>query len=448
MDRRQPSPSVAVARLGISPDRARIAIVLCCALVSLALYYPGKLSPDSTSQLAEAISGHFTDWHPPVMAALWRCLLHVAPGPAPLLVVQVALYWTGVWAFWDAVAGQRNWRSLLPLLAAAHPLLLVSLGAIGKDVSLATSLTAASGILFRQRALARPLSVGSAVLVGVLFAYAALVRWNGALAVAPLLLFWVRPAAVRAAPVLLGSAVLALALVPVSGLVNHSLLRASPTHPEVSLQLFDTAGIAHFSGDRSLLDLSDGCYTPFFWDPLNSPRCGRLFERWTAGTPTRTWINAIAAHPFSYARHRLDHFNSSTYFLVPPAQRCRSAPEYFDCNQPQATLIAGDFVKKNPLYWPCVWLVAGAWLLLRGRAGPAVRALAWSGMIYGLAYLVVGVATDWRYYLWTVFAIAMALALDFASGKDSRRAAKELALFVLPVVIAGYAARLLFLIAA
>ena len=450
MDGSQPSPNGAVARLTVTPDRARIAIVVCFALASLALYYPGTLGPDSSGQLQEAISGNFTDWHPPIMAALWRLLLHVAPGPAPLLVLQVALYWIGIWAFWDAVAGERNWHSFLPLLAAAHPLLLVSLGTIGKDVSLATSLTAAAGILYRQRALARPANLGTAILVGLLLAYAALVRWNGAFAVAPLLLYRVRPAAVRAAPVLLGSAVLALVSVPVSTFVNHSLLQASPTHPEVSLELFDTAGIVHFSGDRRLLGLPDGCYTPFFWDPLKSPRCDRLFDQWTGPgshvATTRTWISAIASHPLSYARHRLDHFNSSIYFLVPPAQRCRSAPEYFDCNEPRARLIASDFVKKNPLYWPCVWLAAGAWLLVRRRgAAEGIRALAWSGTLYGVAYLVVRVATDWRYYLWTVFAIAMALALDFASAKDTRPAARELALVVLPVVIAGYAARLIFM---
>ena len=429
-----------------------MAIVLCFALVSVVLYYPGQLGPDSSSQLQEAIGGNFSDWHPPVMAALWRVLLHVAPGPAPLLVLQVALYWTGVWAFWGAVAEERSWRSFLPLLAAAHPLLLVSLGAIGKDVSLAASLVAVSGLLYRQRALARRANVATGIVVALLLAYAALVRWNGAFAVAPLLLYWGRPAAVRVAPVLLGSAAIALASVPVSSFVNYSLLHASRTQPQASLELFDTAGIVHFSGDRRLLELPDGCYTHFFWDPLNSPRCGRLFDRWTApGSPmtARTWITAIVAHPLSYAHHRLDHFNSSTYFLVPPAERCRAAPEYFDCGQSQATLIASDFVKKNPLYWPCLWLAAGAWLLLRRRAAaPGIRALAWSGMLYGFAYLVVGVATDWRYYLWTVFAIAMALALDFASGKDNRRAARDLALVLLPLLIAGYAARLIFVAAA
>jgi hypothetical protein len=71
-------------------------------------------------------------------------------------------------------------------------------------------------------------------------------------------------------------------------------------------------------------------------------------------------------------------------------------------------------------------------------------------MIYGLGYFLIGVATDWRYYLWTTLAIALALALHFASVEEDGRGfkqLKELLLAVAPVVVAGYAARLLFVIA-
>jgi hypothetical protein len=71
-------------------------------------------------------------------------------------------------------------------------------------------------------------------------------------------------------------------------------------------------------------------------------------------------------------------------------------------------------------------------------------------MFYGIGYVLIGIAIDWRYYLWTTLAIAMALALHFATIEGGGRALKqlkELLLFVAPVAVAGYAARLLFVIA-
>lgn len=452
----QLSPVKTLERLPIALIRLRLPIFACLAVATFAWHYPGTLDPDSTTQLHEALSGHLTDWHPPIMAALWRLLLNVKAGPAPLLALHVGLYWTGVWAICDATAREPKWRSLLPLLAALHPLALVMLGGIQKDVGLAASLIAAFGLLFRQRTLKRRVTPLMAIAIAALLAYAALVRWNGMLAVAPLLLYWFRPRRDRPLIVTAATAILFLAFIPVASFVDHGLLRASHTHPESSLEIFDLAGTAHFSSDDRLLDLRPGCYRPYFWDLLDSAPCGRVFQQLagpdgttlsdtTADALTKRWMKAIATHPMAYAEHRLAHFNSSTYFLVSPTARCASAPTYSGCDQPRARQIVDDFVKKNLLYWPCLWLAAGAWLVFRGRASAAVRALASSGILYGLGYLFVGVATDWRYHLWTTLAISMALALHFASDENAGERLKELILVVTPVAVAGYVARLLFL---
>jgi hypothetical protein len=432
--------------------RFRLIVILACALVSFAIYFPGRLDPDSTTQLQEALSGRFTDWHPPIMAALWRVLINVAPGPAPLLALHLALYSLGVWAIWDAAARISPSRQYLPLVAAAHPLMLVMLSAIQKDVGLTVTLIAAFGLIFRQRALDLPVSVARSVLIAILFAYAALVRWNGALAVAPLLLWWLAPRWGRAAQIIAATALFSVAALPVAGLVDYGLLRSSRTHVGASLQLFDIAGIAHFSGDRRLLDLHAGCYTPYFWDPLDTPPCGDLFRRLAstdqgARAVNRRWLAAIADHPLAYAEHRLSYFNSSTAFLVSPTARCEAAPTYSKCDEPRSRQIIDDFIKKNLLYWPCIWLAIGAWLLIRGRSSPPARALAWSAVLYGFGYLLIGVATDWRYHLWTTVAAAMALAVHFATDREARGQWKELLLAIALIAIPGYAARLLFAVA-
>jgi hypothetical protein len=446
-------PTASWLRERLDSSWGRGAIVAIIAFVSFAIYFPGGLPPDAAAQLAQAETGHLTDVHPPIMAALWRILLNVAPGPAPMLAMQVGLYWTGVWSLWDSVASEPKWRGLLPVIAAAHPLALVLLGAVLKDCALATALIAGFGFLFRRRKLHRRGSALETVIVALLFAYAGLVRWNGIFALPPLIFYWIAPNAVRPTRLIAGSVVLLALFAMLSTFVNHHLLRAAPTRVEASLQLFDMAGIEYHSGDR-LLGLRPGCYTPFFWDTLNFARCGHLFERVTGasdfgeadaspGSLTGPWLRAIAAHPLAYAEHRLSYFNDSLYFLVPPAVLCRSVPDYPSCNRPPAGMALGDFIKKNLLYWPCVWLAAAAWLLLRTDAEPGVRALAWSGVWYALGYRIVGVATDWRYHFWTLLAISMAMALHVAQRGLGRRELREFALFVLPVVVAAYAARIL-----
>jgi hypothetical protein len=155
------------------------------------VYYPGKLNPDSAGQMEQALSGHFADWHPPIMAAIWRALGAVWPGPAPMLALDVGFYWLGVWCILDCCSGIRGWRAVAVVAAAFHPLFLVLLGFVLKDVAMASALVAGFGILFRQREFGRPITPFVGLAVALLLAYAALVRANGMFAVAPILFYWV-----------------------------------------------------------------------------------------------------------------------------------------------------------------------------------------------------------------------------------------------------------------
>ena len=90
-----------------------------------------------------------------------------------------------------------------------------------------------------------------------------------------------------------------------------------------SLKLFDEFGIAYFAEDASVirLDISaskqliSDCYTPFGWDTLAlRAKCRHSY---TGRPHGRTWIFAILKHPLAYAEHRLFHFNSELFFIVP-----------------------------------------------------------------------------------------------------------------------------------
>jgi hypothetical protein len=62
------------------------------ALLTASAYWPGLMTWDPVRQYGEALSGQIDDWHPPAMQWLWRQLLAVHSGPAPMLIMQLALY--------------------------------------------------------------------------------------------------------------------------------------------------------------------------------------------------------------------------------------------------------------------------------------------------------------------------------------------------------------------
>ena len=66
---------------------AGYAVCVAGFALAVAAFYPGYMSPDSTSQLMQARAWDFTDWHPPLMAALWGLVDRVFPGPAGMLVL-------------------------------------------------------------------------------------------------------------------------------------------------------------------------------------------------------------------------------------------------------------------------------------------------------------------------------------------------------------------------
>src|SRR4051812_39361093 len=63
------------------------------------VYRPGFMSVDSVVQLGEARSGEFTDFHPPILALIWRYLDQLWPGPIGMLMLLDGLFWLGLFVF-------------------------------------------------------------------------------------------------------------------------------------------------------------------------------------------------------------------------------------------------------------------------------------------------------------------------------------------------------------
>ncbi len=99
-------------------------------LATLILYFPGDWSWDASVQHAQAVSGLYGDWHPPVMAAslrwanrIFNALFQTSySGTGVLFTLYALLFWTGVAGviattnpFWKKLEGKPRLLTFVPL---------------------------------------------------------------------------------------------------------------------------------------------------------------------------------------------------------------------------------------------------------------------------------------------------------------------------------------------
>lgn len=427
------SPATAAA-----PARWPAVVALLLFLACLAIQYPGRINADALTQLEQIGAGHYDDWHPPVMAALWAALLNVVPpgsqGVLPPILAQAIGTWIGLGLIASTLARIGRPRSAwVVLLCGLSPHLLRFMDTPWSDSQLTAALLMAFGLGFWGRYGQPPLARWWIGLGLAFLFYATLVRANAAFAYGAILLFLLRPK-LTLARLTITSVVLALVAIPVSMGVNRVLFSPSPSGVERSLQLFDIMGTARQSGDYGIANRLTprdpaylrGCHTAYYWDHYASwGTCSPVWEDVTRaetaspGLVTRAWIDSMIGHPVAYLTHRLKYFNSMLYFIVPADPYRFADPDDVrrqssEAQSPSMTWIAKDTLKRLPTL-PILWLMVRATLLtllaqgrLRSTFGGAEQALLVSGGLYVLAFLGVGVATDMRYHMWPITAAAIA----------------------------------------
>ncbi len=424
----------------------------------------GVIMPDTVFQWGQALSGRYDDWHPPATTWLWRQLMPLGPGPAPILLFQVTLYWAGVWLITDALRRRGSTLGMAAALACAIlPIPFGQMGAILKDPLLAACCLAALGLdLATERGgRGRRWALVTACL---LLAFASATRFNAVFATAPLLAAWAprrwleRPS--RIGLVLAGSVAL---LAGANWLIDSALLRPHRSQPIYSLVNFDLAGIVAHGGSGAYPDIDRRdeaagvarCYDPGQFDPTYQPACDDLQEALrqhaarTGQGPLAIWLGAIARAPLAFVRHRLAHFNRNQRFLVGavPADAVYIMaippnPYGLSFRQNEVTTVvyrAAQAMAVSPLGRPATWLTVAIGLLVvapRLPSGRLVAAAAGSSLAYGAAYAVVSVAPDLRYNLWTMLAAMIGLVLAAAAWRRGGVTRGRLLLAAAPAAIA------------
>lgn len=429
-------------------------LVLAGFTLGVQVFFPGFMSFDSFTQLSQARSLRFDDWHPPMMSWLWSQLNRLTDGPQGMLYLQLALLWSGL-AIYTVQYRARSLVWLIPLIGFL-PWVLNFAGVLWKDVGMAFAL-----LLLTAIAAGRVTGPRLAVAL-VLFFYAINLRHNAIVAAVPILLLvlarW-RPVLGPARLLLATLGALLLTLV-LGNVINYHLIGAERTRPlnfiiiddlsflslkeghslipGVPLEQIQTCSTRTISATRLLA--RDVCLRSFgHEDPMYFMRSDR----------TAAWIAAIGRHPLSYLHFRLAAFG---FLLRSPGEE----PFYLwhdgvntnklgVIQQPgPATPVVAQFVDKTAttlpfLFKPYWWLCAGTVLLLGSallRTTTTVRsvqALLVSALLYALAYLPVTPMADFRYVYWSVVATttaAVLLAVDWpglAPSSTTRKALLALA---------------------
>ncbi len=426
-------------------SRGGTAIILVIIGLGAALvlgYWPGIMIDDARWQYQQALDNAYEDWHPPLMAWVWRHLIALAPGPAPMFALQLLIFWTGIALI--ALSAHRRGHPRLALALAFTGLVpapLALMGSVTKDALMDGALLVASGLLLWlplvHGTLLRRALAGGAIAALLL---AAALRFNAFFACVPLALVALPEGFTRTRPRLLLSAALAAAAFLAIGPAISGLLRAENTGVKLSLIIFDLGGITEHSGVSQFPDLgvrdpvgvNHRCYDPYGWDSYSdwAPRpCPIGFDAIQPLVddgdldPTALWVHAVASHPLAYLEHRWTHFNLSSWFLVPKGPKftawSQSVPNPWGYRIRQNTLTlavgaAADLAARTPLGWPIVWISLALGALIAGlfaRVPRAPTAIACSAFLYGAGYFLVGVATGIRYYMWTISGAAVAVLL-------------------------------------
>jgi hypothetical protein len=416
-------------------------IAVACCLATTVVFSPGYMSPDSISQLKQAMGEEpLSDWHPPVMSLVWHALIAVTGTPATLAVLQSVILWAALWAIawcvWELTASRTGALAILGLGLIPHVLTFV--GVVWKDVHMAFALLATSAVaLIGQRLGGRRPTLRWVLLgLGALFlVYAILVRKNAFFAAIPIfvmlvLALWRKPGR---RTWMISTVALAVGLV-VPSVAISSLARPVQTRQGSQIMLDDLLHVL------SVNELRSATVSPGLRDRLvtAAQECDRTkslsnsyftcWERDTSGLTadsdqlTSLWIGEMTSHIPGYVQYRLQLFSGLLFQGRYQFQSGIIANSLgLKASHPRLEATLGTYVRGAVRYLPFLftgwfWITVALVLSIRpgrGRFSMPVRALGVSSAVYVLGYLPLMPATDFRYLYWPAIAGTLALLLSW-----------------------------------
>lgn len=420
-------------------------IALLGFIISIKMFYPGLMSGDSVDQYSQALRFSFTDWHPPIMAYIWALINDWIPGPLGMLILFCGLYWGALFLLSRSISHYGKRHAMAFLILGFAPWAIGNLGAMWKDILHAVLTLFAVGLVSlalrddRQgRSKLRMAALATLIV-------AAMMRVNALAALPPLL--WLALGRPRLnnwkVPALL--AVLSLSVLLLSSVFTYGILRAERTGVHSSLLIYDIGAISQATGVNAFgqsfgpegeQKLKTVCYETSEWNSYSWGNCAfirvsvQASGLWGSDALAQAWIQAIKNHPAEYLKHRFAHWWNLLWkpkHLLISDMVSNSWGYEFDKSALHLSLErATDIMGDTPFFRPGAWILFAIALVAvaaRWGAGPArdiVIALNVSAVLYMLAYLPIGIASDFRYAYWTILAAWFSLPLLSVAIRQAR----------------------------
>jgi len=414
--------------------------VLLCILfffINVFACYPGFVSPDTIDQYNQALTGVYDDWHPPIMALLWRCFTFVAKGTGPMLLFQLALLWTACAVLMSCF--RNNLVKLLVVFFCCSPVVQNFAGYIVKDVHMAFSWLLATAMIIKAVALDRKLSKPQVAIILLLLLYGTWVRINALPGVLPLIYLLVRqqfPLRKEWKKIMISMVTCFMMLLLISG-IQDKIIRPEKTHPEIKLFLQDLSGIYTHTNQqvfpRFLLE-EPSFDTAYIRTHFTTATFDDIWERNmvvnddSAGVLKDYWETAVKRNFPLYLKNRYDGF---LYFLrikhrpnvdltyywyfVTPNNFQRSVRRNLLLDTMENTIrLQANFIYMKPWFWLLlnVLLIPLAFALKRNNMRIPFLMLLLSSLCYLLPqFFIYQIDTDFRYFYWNCVACSLAMIL-------------------------------------
>jgi len=422
--------NLAIGRRLDGPQLWLALLCVACATFQAEVLFPGIIYADSFSQYQEALTGTFSDWHPPIMALFWRAQIKLL-GTADLFY---AIHIVGLWVSLFLVF--RHLRSALissiaVVLVGFMPPFFGLIGVVWKDVTVAVSAMLATSLMLDALLSGRRLGLPRGAVVIILLGYAALARANAPFLIGPLLV-WALVGWRILSWRIFASGLVALAFIGVTPFVNHNLIGANDSKAIVSLEVFDLGGISQLTrrnelpGDWSPDEsqkIIERCYTPIYWDVYAWGDCKFVNEKVDRSDLSHVWIEAIRHQPEAYLVHRLANFNSllrlvnypeayNYYVMVGPGYQSDASPR-----PARVYTFYRDLMAAHPAqlwHFPFVWLAFAIGMFVatfpnRSDFEAAINVINFAAVAYVAGYFIVGVGSDFRYILPSLYVTTLSI---------------------------------------
>ena len=421
-------------------------VILCLGwLVFLVYAYPGFMSYDSVYQLIQARHiDPVNEWHPPLMAFIWRITDNVIRGPFPMLVLQSVTFLLGLWSILGRVMSSRA-AAITAVVVMLLPQNLPVMAVIWKDSQMAGFLLAGIALLLsdcRRRKIA-----------GCVFLFLATgVRYNAAAPTFPILLLlwgrqdrpWLKRYAIASAlwlGITIASFVIngalvekktypwhsSVALLDIAGtlryapkLDNDQLLRDSVGVPWLHTDQLSSRARKGYQPMNTFIDLTEGPFAMFVPPTTDAER----------SAIASLWKQLVFEQPAAFLRHRISvfgkllHPDAEVWYGFVNAEWGAKLLEHQASYSPLqlAWAEAMQVLYDTPLVQPGIYFVLALALLPLARRQKHALVLLTSAVAHMLGLFVLSPAVDYRYSHWMILCTIVAGIILFVTrlrGKEA-----------------------------